>query len=214
MLDRPRVADGSDQQEADGGYFDSLALARYMRLTTFKRDGTPESASVYGVADGDRAYLRARRRSSIAKRLRHTAAVQVTPCGPLGFSTSGPPLAAIARLLRGAAPTRVPAELDHKRPVRQRILAPLLRGQTNYYELLADDVARAERSLPDEAEASLTATVHTGRVLMPTDAATPTSLTTVCAPVTPSRRRPSGYTRVTTVSMSLVRTPAGHRTSP
>ncbi|MGH3278201.1 MAG: hypothetical protein ACRDNW_03595 [Trebonia sp.] len=210
---RQRTADDSDQQESDGGYFAPLAPARYMRLTTFKRDGTPESASVHGAVDGDRAYFHAGNRSGIVQRLKHTGAVQVTPCGVLGFCTYGPPLDAIARLLPGEDAEQVAAELDRKHPVWNRFLTSLRRRQTAYYELLADDAAGNQGVLAEDVPASLTATMHTGQVLMSTDAATPTSLTTVCTPSTPSRHSPSGYTRITTVSISLARTQAARRSA-
>ena len=58
-----------------GSYFASLAKARYLRLTTFKRKGIPVSAPVPGIVDGDRAYFGASSRSGTAKRLQHTDGV-------------------------------------------------------------------------------------------------------------------------------------------
>ena len=93
MPSRPSTSDSSYQREAaDGGYFAALAPAKYMLLTTFKREGTPVSTPVQGVIDGKRAYFRVWRQSGTVKRLRHTAGVQVTPCTVLGLCSFGPPI--------------------------------------------------------------------------------------------------------------------------
>lgn len=152
MPDRTCAADSSDQQEAaDGGYFAPLAPARNLQLTTFKRDGLPVTASVPGVVDGDRAYFRARTQSGTVKRLRHTDAVQVTPCGVLGICSYGPPLDAIARRLPAEEASLVAAKLDRKYPVRHRFLIRLLRRQAVYYELVADDAADDQGGLPERS---------------------------------------------------------------
>src|SRR5262249_52408055 len=151
---------GIDQYEAaDACYFARLAPARSMLLTTFKRDGTPVSACVHGVVDGGRGYFCVRARSGTVKRLRYTDAVQVTPCGVLGFCTYGPPLGAIARQLQDEEASLVAAELDRKYPVRRRFLIRLLRRQAVYYELVADDHGGLHRGLP----ASLITRVHTSQ---------------------------------------------------
>src|SRR6266516_6457833 len=99
---RSPVTARSDREEtADGSYFAPLAKGRYLLLTTFKQKGTPVSAVVQGIADGDRAYFRVRSRSGTARRLRHTDGVQVAPCRALGVWSYGPPLDAAARPLAG-----------------------------------------------------------------------------------------------------------------
>jgi PPOX class probable F420-dependent enzyme len=138
---RSSVADRSYPEEtADGSYFDPLAEARYLLLTTFKQKGTPVSAPVQGIADGDRAYFRVWSQSGTVKRLRHTDGVQVAPCGALGLWSHGSPLDAAARRLAGEEASRVAGQLARKYPVRRRSLARLLqrarRRQLVYYELL------------------------------------------------------------------------------
>ena len=135
------VADrGYREETADGSYFAPLAEARYLLLTTFKQKGTPVSAPVQGIVDGDRAYLRVWSRSGTVKRLRHTDGVQVAPCGALGLCSHGPPLDAAARRLAGEEVSRVAGQLARKYPVRRRSLARLLqrarRRRLVYYELL------------------------------------------------------------------------------
>lgn len=207
MPDRARATEGSDQQEAaDDGYFAPIALARYMRLTTFKRDGVPVSASVHGAADGDRTYFRARNKSETVRRLRHTDAVQVMPCGALGFCTYGPPLDAIARRLSGEEASRVAAKLDRRHTVQRLFLIRRLRRQAVYYELLADGAAGGRGGLPEGPSASLITRVHMSQGFVRADAAAPSSLATVCTPSAVSSRSspcPPNRTRIITVSMSL-----------
>ena len=146
MPDRPSAADGGYQQElADDGYFAALASARYTLLTTFKRVGSPVSAPVQGLVEGDRAYFRAWSQSGTVKRLRHTGAVQVTPCTVLGLFTFGPPLDATARLLPGEEASPVAGKLARKYPAQRRFLISLLYQmwgrQPVHYELLPYDAA-------------------------------------------------------------------------
>lgn len=145
MSDRQSATHGRDQQEAGSGYFAPLKWATCILLTTFERDGTPVSAPVRGVADGDRAYFWARSRSGSVQRLQHTDAVQVTPCSAWGFFTYGPPLGATARLLPGEEADRAAGKLARSHPVQHRFLIALLhrtrRRQMVGYELLADDAA-------------------------------------------------------------------------
>ena len=119
---RSAVGRGDREETGDGSYFAPLAKARYLLLTTFKQKGTPVSAVVQGVADGDRAYFRVRSRSGTARRLRHTDGVQVAPCRALGVWSYGPPLDAAARPLAGEEARRVAGQLDRKYPVRHRSL--------------------------------------------------------------------------------------------
>jgi uncharacterized protein len=125
---------------ASGSYFASLAKARYLRLTTFKRKGTPVSAPVPGIVDGERAYFGVPSRSSAVRRLEHTDGVQVAPCGALGLVSYGPPLDAAARRLADSEASHVAGQLARTDPDRRRSLARLLqrarRRRLVYYELL------------------------------------------------------------------------------
>lgn len=125
---------------ATGSYFASLAKARYLRLTTFKREGTPVSAPVPRIVDGDRVYFGVSSRSGAVRRLQHTDGVQVAPCGALGLVSYGEPLNAAARRLTGSEASHVAGQLDRIYPVRRRSLARLLtrarRRRLVYYELL------------------------------------------------------------------------------
>jgi PPOX class probable F420-dependent enzyme len=138
---RPGPADrGNRGETADGSYFASLARGRYLLLTTFKQKGTPVSAPVPGIVDGDRAYFRVWSQSGTVKRLRHTDGVQVAPCGARGLWSHGPPLDAAAWPLAGAEASRVAGQLARKYPARRGWLARLLQRARHrrpvYYELL------------------------------------------------------------------------------
>ena len=121
-------------------YFAPLAGGRYLLLTTFKQQGTPVSAPVQGIVDGDRAYFRVRSQSGAVKRLQHTDGVQVAPCGARGLWSHGPPLDAATRRLGGEEAGRVAGQLTRKYPVRRRSLTGLLQRarppRLVYYELL------------------------------------------------------------------------------
>lgn len=181
MPDHARTADSADRQvSADGDYFAPLALSRYMRITTFNRHGIPVSASVPGVADGDRAYFRARNRSGTVQRLRHTDAVQATPCGALGFFTYGPPLDATTRQLSGDEARLAAAKLDSGHPLRLRFPARLLRRQAVYYELAAVEEG-GDEDAPADAPAPVSIRLHIRQEASCADASAPTSLATVPA---------------------------------
>ena len=153
MSDRQSATRSRDQQEASSGYFAPLEWARCILLTTFERDGTPVSAPVRGVVDGDRAYFWAWSRSGSVQRLQHTDAVQVTPCSARGLFTYGSPLEATARLLPGAEADRAAGKLARRHPAQHRFLIPLLhrarRRQLVHYELLADDAAGDHSQCPE-----------------------------------------------------------------
>ena len=142
------------EQAADTGYFAPLAPAKGMLLTTFRRDGTPVSAAVPGVVDGDRAYFGVRSRSGVVEGLRHSGIVQVTPCSARGFLTNGPPLDAVARPLSEQEATGVAGKLARKYPARHRFLLPLgrrtRRCQMVHYELLADDATGGHDAGPED----------------------------------------------------------------
>jgi PPOX class probable F420-dependent enzyme len=80
------------------GYFAALSASNYMLLTTFRRDGRAVATPVHVVAEADRAFFRTWDVSGKAKRLRHTATVEVAPCSSRGRSR-GPAVRAKVVLL-------------------------------------------------------------------------------------------------------------------
>ncbi len=202
MPDRRSATGNSGQKDADGGYFASITLARCLRLTTFKRDGVPVSRTVRCVVDGDQAYFRARTQSGLVRSLRRTDAVQVTPCGALGFFSYGPPLDALARRLADGEASAVAAQLDRKYPVRRRFESRLLRSKAVYYQLAADDVAH-DQCGPPGGPATLDIRVHVTQGPVGGNAATPASLVALCLPAIKPRSCSQDRTRIVTVTMSL-----------
>jgi uncharacterized protein len=77
--------------------------AKYVLLTTFKRDGTPVATTVWNVPLGDRDVgFWTSSGSGKAKRLSHTGRVTVQPCDARGRTTPGTePVEATARLVTG-----------------------------------------------------------------------------------------------------------------
>jgi uncharacterized protein len=71
-----------------------------VRLTTFRRDGTPVGTAVHVVADGNRAYFRTWDPTGKLKRIRNDPSVLVAPSTVTGKPT-GPTMRARARILDG-----------------------------------------------------------------------------------------------------------------
>ncbi len=102
-------------------------------VTTYRRDGTPVAAPVSIAVDGDRAFFRTFEKAGKTKRLRHNAAVEVTPCTTMGKPT-GPPIKARARRLERAEYTHAGRLLRRKYPLLQGVMVPwthrLMRNKT------------------------------------------------------------------------------------
>lgn len=64
--------------------FETLAAAKTIRLTTFKKDGTAVPTPVWLVRDGDHLLVITTLTTGKAKRLRHTPRVLVAPCDSRG----------------------------------------------------------------------------------------------------------------------------------
>jgi PPOX class probable F420-dependent enzyme len=63
---------------------DLLEPHKYVRLTTFRRDGTPVPTPVWQVRDGDRLLVITNAATGKAKRLRHTPRAMLAPCDQRG----------------------------------------------------------------------------------------------------------------------------------
>ncbi len=90
-----------------------LAAARYLSLTTFRRDGTPVSTPVWLARDDDRLCVITEAESGKAKRLRHTARVELAPCTARGDET-GPRAQGEAVLTDAAGTVRVRAAVARR----------------------------------------------------------------------------------------------------
>jgi PPOX class probable F420-dependent enzyme len=81
----------------------AMSDEKYMRFTTFRRDGTPVSSPVWAVAleDGKIGFWTSSG-SGKAKRLAHTDRVTIQPCDARGRAKPGTqPIEATARLVTG-----------------------------------------------------------------------------------------------------------------
>jgi PPOX class probable F420-dependent enzyme len=105
------------------GYFAPVSRAKYVQLTTFRRDGTPVPTAVHIVVDGDTAYFRTWNTTGKAKRIRHTPAVRVAPSTLRGHPR-GAAIRAQAQLLEGEASERAARLLAGKHPLLHGRLIP------------------------------------------------------------------------------------------
>jgi PPOX class probable F420-dependent enzyme len=111
-----------------------------VRLTTYKRDGTPVSTPVNIAVSGDHAYFRTYEETWKFKRLSRNQNVEVAPSTLRGDPT-GPATPAHARLLSGSEDDRAGDLIDAKHRVFQglfvRWVHRLLGYHTRHFELRA-----------------------------------------------------------------------------
>ncbi|MFG2340650.1 PPOX class F420-dependent oxidoreductase [Streptomyces yangpuensis] len=92
-----------------------LGSARYVSLTTFRKDGTPVATPVWAVADGGELYVWTRSDSWKVKRIRNDGRVTVAPCDVRGRVEEGAPaVEGRARLLDEAGLRRVRGLMSRK----------------------------------------------------------------------------------------------------
>ncbi|WP_369054103.1 PPOX class F420-dependent oxidoreductase [Kineococcus terrestris] len=84
--DHPEPGERASRGPGDAD-FDRLAAARYVLLTTFRRDGTPVATPVWTVVDGDRLLVLTGAASGKVKRLRREPRVLLAPCRARGQRT-------------------------------------------------------------------------------------------------------------------------------
>ena len=71
------------------GPFVALGDERFVSLTTFRRSGEPVSTPVWIAREGDALVVTTPAGSGKVKRLRHTARVELRPCGRTGAVAPG-----------------------------------------------------------------------------------------------------------------------------
>ena len=117
-----------------------------VRLTTFRRDGTPVATPVNVAVLGDRVFFRTYEQAGKFKRLRNDDRVQVAPSTWRGGPT-GPAMDARAVPLQGADDALAARLIDAKHTIFQKRLvrtAHRVRGYTTrHFELLPPLTARA-----------------------------------------------------------------------
>ena len=121
---------------------ESLAAARTVSLTTFRRDGTPVATPVSVAVDGERALIRTYESSGKFKRLRNDARVEVAPSSFRG-EPLGPAIAARARVIEGEDAALARRLIEAKHRVLHGLAVPLVHRLTGkrtvYLELRPDD---------------------------------------------------------------------------
>jgi PPOX class probable F420-dependent enzyme len=92
-----------------------LDRAKYLSLTTYRKDGTGVATPVWFAVEGDELYVWTRSDSWKVKRLRRDDRVTVTPCDVRGRVAEGAPSAeGTARLLDEADLKKVRRALSRK----------------------------------------------------------------------------------------------------
>lgn len=92
---------------------DTLGEARYLLVTTYRRDGRAVATPVWGARDGDALFFWSVTDSGKIKRIRRSPRVLVAPCDIRGRST-GEPVAGSAAILDGPGTDRVRGLLRRK----------------------------------------------------------------------------------------------------
>lgn len=98
-----------------------LGGERYVRLTTFRRDGTPVPTPLWAARDDDAIYVWTPLKSGKVKRLRHTSRVLVAPCTARGEPT-GEEVEGVAELLDKEGSARVRKLLRKKYGLQARLI--------------------------------------------------------------------------------------------
>ena len=81
---------------------DRLARAKYISVTTYRRDGTPVATPVWVVAEGGFLQVITARDSGKVKRLRNNAEVAIAPCDVRG-GLQGDPVPGSAAIIEDPA---------------------------------------------------------------------------------------------------------------
>jgi uncharacterized protein len=86
--------------------FNDVIKAKYLRLTTFTKDGRAKPTAIWGVPDGDRLLIITDDNSWKVKRIRNTPRVAIAKSGSLGKPKSDD-VEAVARVLPRSETRRV-----------------------------------------------------------------------------------------------------------
>ena len=91
-----------------------IADAKYVMLTTFRKDGTAVHAPIWAVRDGDALVVWTETESWKVKRLRRNSRVLVQKCDALGKRTVGPEAVGVGRILDAAGTERARGLIGRK----------------------------------------------------------------------------------------------------
>jgi hypothetical protein len=101
--------------------FATLQAAKYIQLTTFRRDGRAVATPVWLAPDGDALLAFSEATAGKVKRIRNSGRVLVAPCDGRG-RTKGPAIEAVATLTDEAGTDRVIAAIRRRYGWQARVL--------------------------------------------------------------------------------------------
>ncbi|GAA1482659.1 PPOX class F420-dependent oxidoreductase [Gordonia sinesedis] len=84
--------------------FDTATDAKYVRLTTFRKDGTAVSSALWAADDAGKLVMFTPAESWKVKRLRRDRRVVVQECDRTGSEVSGEPVTGTAQIVAGDTP--------------------------------------------------------------------------------------------------------------
>jgi PPOX class probable F420-dependent enzyme len=105
-----------------------------VRLTTYKRDGTPVATPVNLAVEGDHAYFRSYGKAGKTKRIRNNPEVAIAPSTVRGKPT-GLEWRGTARLLRGEEEIHARRVIARRHPLFQRFVIPCAHKVSRYSTL-------------------------------------------------------------------------------
>ncbi|MEO3829014.1 PPOX class F420-dependent oxidoreductase [Actinomadura sp. B10D3] len=121
---------------------ENLKAQRTVRLTTYRKDGTPVGTPVNIVVRGDHAYFRTYDKAFKTKRLARNPEVEIAPSTFKGEAT-GPETHGRVRLLSEEESKPIRRLLARKHPFLQGFAVPLFhkvkRYRTLHYEVTIDE---------------------------------------------------------------------------
>jgi hypothetical protein len=125
--------------------FGPLVGHKTVRLTSYRRDGTPVGTAVSIAVEDGRAFVRTFDEAWKYKRMRRNPVVEVA-ASTFGGEATGPAVRVHARELQGTEAEYAAELLARKQPILQGFLVPLyhrLRGyETKHFELTPEDAHR------------------------------------------------------------------------
>ena len=107
---------------ASSAPFGEATDAKYIQLTTFRKDGTPVPTPIWAALDGDRLVVWTETESWKVKRLRRDSRVVVQACDARGKKTFGSPVEGTGEILDAAGTERVRGLIGRKYGLLGKIL--------------------------------------------------------------------------------------------
>ncbi|MHC3002490.1 PPOX class F420-dependent oxidoreductase [Gordonia metallireducens] len=102
--------------------FGEAGTAKYVQLTTYRKDGTPVSSPVWAVLDGDRLLVWTESESWKVKRLKRNPKVVVQATDARGSKLSGEPVSGTGVVLDAEGTAHVREKLIEKYGLLARVL--------------------------------------------------------------------------------------------